>query len=113
MPDFTAVPGWAWPTGGAAFFIAIGYLWPLMQQSLTAKTVQWRTENAFMVQMAAERDKAIAEKAAAEKRADDYFQQFADMKTEVRMLTLQLQFANERIEELTRTVNELRGVKNA
>lgn len=94
-------------------FVAIKYLWPLMQQSLTAQTGQWRTENAFMRQMAAERDKAIAEKEAAEKRADEYFAAMADMKTEVRMLTLQLQIANERIEELTKTVNELRGIKNA
>lgn len=113
MPDFTAVPGWAWPTGGMVFFVAIKYLWPLMQQSLTAQTGQWRTENAFMRQMAAERDKAIAEKEVAENRADEYFAALADMKTEVRMLTLELKIANERITQLTQTVNELRGKKDA
>lgn len=109
MPDVTTTPIWAWPTGIAALFIAVRYLWPLMRQSLDTQLTQGRTESGLLNQVIKERDKAIERADAADKRADELFSQLADVRTQLTIMAFQLETANGKIEALTAKLNQLTG----
>lgn len=113
MPDFTAVPGWAWPTGGMVFFVAIKYFWPLMKQSLDTQVTQGRTESGLLRQVIVERDKALAERDKAEGRADELFAQLADVQAQLKIMAFQLEAANARIGELSAKLDHIQGASNA
>lgn len=113
MPDISTTPIWAWPTGAAALFFAIKYLWPLMKQSLDTQLAQGRTESGLLAQALSERDKALARADAADDRADELFKQLADVQAQLKIMAFQLEVANSKIEALTAKLNELTGGQHA
>lgn len=98
--DVAGVSGWAWPTGIGVLVVAIRFLYPLIRSSTDTFVARNGTESGILNQMALERDKAIARADAADARADKYFMDLADMKTQVQLLSWQLKIANEKIDVL-------------
>lgn len=105
--DLTTVQVVALPVGGAVLYITLKFLWPLIKSSMNTQLAHGRTESGLLNQALIERDKALARADAADDRADKYFMELADMKTQVQLLTLQLRLANEKIDAMTQRLNEL------
>lgn len=118
---FHLMPSYGWPAvGGAGLLILIRFFWPAIRESLASQTGQWRTESGFVKQLSDELDRALqradeADKRAhksyelaneAAERADRYFMELADMKTQVKLLTLQLELANEKLDNLAAKLRE-------
>jgi len=109
MEELSTVPIWAWPAGGFVGFLAMRVLWPLLKLSLNTQLTHGRTESGLLNQVLAERDKALARAEAAEGRADKYFMELAEMRTQVRLLELQLKIATEKIDAMTEKFNAAMG----
>lgn len=103
MPDVSVIDIkeiLALPVGGIGLFIAIKYLLPLLKATVTGATQRTMADNQNYLNLASERDRAVARAEAAEERADKLFADFQQLQAEMRVLTYQMQMANERINNL-------------
>lgn len=101
-----------WLSGGAGmviFGIAYKFLWPLLSASLNSALSASRTSDALMKQIVDERDRAVLRADAADKRVEAMANELNELKTNVGLLTLQLKYANEKIDSLTTHVRKLEG----
>lgn len=121
------LPAYAWGVGGAVAVAGLRYFWPTIKAAWSSQAGQWRTESGFVRQLSDELDRALARAEAADsradkdriareeadRRADKYFAELAEMKTQVQLLTMQLKLANEKIDTLTARLNEVLGGTHA
>lgn len=121
------LPAYAWAAGGVFCTIGIRFFWPILKSAFGAQAGQWRTESGFLRQMSDELDRALARADAAdaravrdhdarevaERRAEKYFSDLAETKTQVQLLTLQLKLANDKIDALTVKLDEVLGEQHA
>lgn len=101
MPELNLSPVASVLAGFGALAVAWRVLWPVLKTMLENTTTRGRVERDLLEITSEERDKAIARAESAEKRADSYFSEMADMRSQVQLLTYQLKLSTEQIERLT------------
>lgn len=105
-----------WLSGGAGvviFGVAYKFLWPILSSSLNSALSTARTSDQLMKQVMDERDRAVTRADEADKRVEALVRELYDLKNNVGLLTLQLKFANEKIDTLTAEVRRLEGGEHA
>lgn len=101
-----------WLSGGAGgilLYVAYKVLWPMINSALSAT----RTSDQLMKQVMDERDRAVTRADEADKRVESLVRELYDLKNNVGLLTLQLKYANEKIDTLTAEVRRLEGGEHA
>lgn len=103
MPDVSVIDIkeiMALPVGGIGLFFALRYLIPWLKATMNGATQRTIADTQTYLNLEKERDRAVARAEAAEERADKLFADFQQLQAEMRVLTYQMQMANDRINNM-------------
>ncbi len=114
MADITDLPSWVTVGGGGTLlYFAYKFFWPSIRDSMSGQAVQWRSENRYIAQLEAARDRAIAERELAENRADELFKKLSAMEAQMEIMGYKLGQAQAEIAKLSAQISKLTGANNA
>lgn len=95
------------PIGGGIILLCLKFLIPWLKSSTNTFVAQNSASTDILTKAIDERDKALLRADDADKRAERYFTELAEMKTQVQLLTWQLKQAEEKIDLVTSKLDKM------
>lgn len=86
--------------GMVLLFFAVKYVWPLMKNGMDVQLANGRAESQLLRQIMEERDKALARADAADERVRNMFQELNELKSQVALLSQDLNYAKAEVARL-------------
>lgn len=95
---------WMLTTGGGVglVVVALRHLWPSLRDSLQGQSTQWRSENRYIAQLEAARERAVLGEAEAKAQVAQMHQTIAELTARITVMEGELRFARKQIARLSR-----------
>ena len=110
MPGLEQIPGWL--TGGvgaSCLYIAYRFFWPSIRDSLSGQASQWRSENRYIAQLEASRDRALEERDEAVKERNELYQRLTKLEAKMEVMAYRFELSQAEVQRLTSVIQGRRG----